>query len=711
MKSFLIAVLALICAWPACAGSIPPAVRYAFTANESDNSVSSYVVDSATGQLTLVSKVAAGSMPSAILANTIFPPGAAAYSYVYVLNLNSSTISEYSVSANGDLILIGTIATGLRPVALAVCGNYLYVTNYGYTNYRFHTPGNVSEYSIAADGTLTSIGTINAGTFPRSIATIDRSPYSSYVYVGSDGTNDVTEYVVGPTGALISTGTVATGAGPGSIDLLPSLDALYVASSTGINQYTINAATGALTPMVPATVASGTLPTSISVADGQSAYVATSFGVYQYAIGVTGALTALNPAFVAGGSYPRSVAVDAVGRYVYVSDIGGNNVFQYRIGSGGVLVANSPASVTDYPAPVGVSITYGGEVEIRPQYVYEVDNEGNVSLLSEASNGALTLVSTTPNPAPGSYSSALGIAVDPSGRYLYTYLENGEIDQYTIGAGGTPTSMTPAFAMGGNSGPVGPGYGQGSAIAVDPTGRYLYAVSCGNNYVSQFTIGSGGLLSAMATPNVAVGQCPSTVSVDASGKYVYVISMLTAQIFQFAIGGGGSLTALTPAWVVPYNWQTTMVLDPSGRFLYAADSIICQFDLSAGGLLSSVSKCAGTSWVISSMAVSPQGTYLYSVDVIAGTVAVFTIDPSSGNLTALSPVGSFSFGAGGRTSGVAVDPNGKYVYALKGISNSFPVACIAQFSVGWSGALTALSPPCVTVPNSPTKITTVGVRQ
>jgi 6-phosphogluconolactonase len=716
---FLLAAVAVILSAPVHAGSIPPAVRYAFTANEADDSVSSYVVNSATGRLTLVSKVAAGKQPLAVLANTIFPPGSAAYSFVYALNYTSRTISEYSVSPSGVLVPIGTIATGVDPIAMAVCGGYLYVANYGYHNiYGVHSPGNVSEYSIAANGTLTSIGTVNAGTYPESIAAFYRGAYSSYVYVGSDGSSDITQYVVGPTGALIPNGTVSTGTGPAGMAVDGSIPALYVAATNGVYQYSINAATGMSTAMIPASVASGTLPNSISVLDGRSAFVTTSFGVYEYAIESTGALSALNPLIVPGGTYPRSIAVDGVGRYAYVADDGGNNVFQYQIGTG-ELVVNSPASVSDFAGPVGVAITYGYEVTTQPGYVYAAGN--GIHMLSEAANGALTYVSTAPVPA--STHTFLGIAVDPLDRYLYAYAGfGGVIAQYTIGAGGSLTPMSPASVPASTATATIPSYWQGNALAIDPTGRYVYSVSCGDNLVYQFTIGSGGALSPMATPSLSVGQCPSAVSVSPSGQYVYVTSMTTADIFQFEIGPGGSLTPLSPAWVVPQNWQNTMVVDSSGRYLYAFNSNLCQFDIAGDGTLSPVNTCLiapglGASALPSSVAVAPSGEYLYMVEDYSGAVDVYSIDAATGQLAPLSPVNSFAFAAGNYSSGVTVDPTGKYVYAVNdGYNfgpNPRPAYCVAQFVVGTGGVLTPISPGCVNLPNiyGSSKLTAVGFRQ
>jgi DNA-binding beta-propeller fold protein YncE len=77
------------------------------------------------------------------------------------------------------------------------------------------------------------------------------------------------------------------------------------------------------------------------------------------------------------------------------------------------------------------------------------------------------------------------------------------VSQYTIGAGGALTAMTPAT--------VGTGVTPYS-VTVDPTGRYAYVANDGDNTVSQYTIGAGGALSAMTPATVGTGSAPQSVT-------------------------------------------------------------------------------------------------------------------------------------------------------------------------------------------------------
>src|SRR5207245_7994638 len=97
--------------------------RYAFVANNSDNSVSSYVVDAAAGRLKYIGKVAAGASPSSV---TVDPSGR----YAYVANGGSANVSQYTIGANGALtpMATATVAAGAGPASVTVdpAGKYAY---------------------------------------------------------------------------------------------------------------------------------------------------------------------------------------------------------------------------------------------------------------------------------------------------------------------------------------------------------------------------------------------------------------------------------------------------------------------------------------------------------------------------------------------------------------------------------------------------------
>ena len=110
----------------------------AYVTNCNDNTVSSYDVDGATGQLENVRDVATGKCPLSI---TVHPSG----KFVYVQNAGADSLSLYSVdSATSTLTAVATVPTGrgrsLGRVTVHPSGKFLYVGN--------HDSNTISAYSI-----------------------------------------------------------------------------------------------------------------------------------------------------------------------------------------------------------------------------------------------------------------------------------------------------------------------------------------------------------------------------------------------------------------------------------------------------------------------------------------------------------------------------------------------------------------------------------
>lgn len=284
--------------------SVDPSGKFAYVANAGSNDVSAYTVDG-TGALTPIAcdsgcsifisaNFAAGANPSSV---TVDPSGR----FAYVTNVGSSDISAYKIDpGTGALTSVGApVVLISSPVSVSVdpSGRFAYVT-YG---------SGVLAYKIDfGTGALTSIGTAAAGTGPLSVAV---DPSGKFVYVANNGTGDVSVFQIDTsTGALTSIGTVAAGTSPLSVAVDPSGKFVYVANngagSGDVSAYRIDATTGALTP-IPCRDAlpicnvdnflAGGGPTSISVEPfGKFVYVtnSTSNDVSAYTIDAnTGALT------------------------------------------------------------------------------------------------------------------------------------------------------------------------------------------------------------------------------------------------------------------------------------------------------------------------------------------------------------------------------------------------------------------------------------
>ncbi len=88
-----------------------------------------------------------------------------------------------------------------------------------------------------------------------------------------------------------------------------------------------------------------------------------------------------------------------------------------------------------------------------------------------------------------------------------------------------------------------------ASIAVDPSGRYAYILNVLARTVSQYTIGSNGVLMAMTPVSVSTGSNPYAITVDPSGRYAYVLSVYARAVSQYTIGPNGVLTEMSPVAV------------------------------------------------------------------------------------------------------------------------------------------------------------------
>ncbi len=377
------------------------------------------------------------------------------------------------------------------------------------------------------------------GLFGLALAPVAAQASSSSAYVvnvRATGADDVSQYNAGAAGALspMATPTVAGGDGPTAIAISPDAKSAYVTNertlgADGVSQYTVGT-DGALTPMATPTVTTGATPVAIAVSpDGKSAYVAndeTDGAVSQYTVGVGGALSPMATPTVAAGNGPLGIAVSPDGKSVYVTNsTGAPGVSQYTVGADGALTPMATPAVAAGVEPTAIAVSPDG----NSVYVTNGGSTGadGVSQYTVGTDGALTPMATTPTVAAGN--GPEGIAVSPDGKSVYVTnlgaTGPGGVSQYTVGTDGALKPMaTPTVTTG--SGPFG--------IAVAPSGESVYVANQNTNGpggggVSQYTVGAGGALTAMATPTVDAGNTPAGIAVLPDQGPVAAFSATTGQ--------------------------------------------------------------------------------------------------------------------------------------------------------------------------------------
>ena len=367
--------------------------------------------------------------------------------------------ATYTVTYDGNGNTTGAVpaapANYEQGQAVTVTGN---TGNLVKTNYTF------AGWNTAADGSGTTYTQNQSFTMGAANVTLYAKwtsvPEYAYVANYGDGTNPgtVSEYTIdATTGALtpITGSPVATGVGPESVTVDPTGKYAYVADRSGginpgtVSEYTIDATTGALTPITGSPVAAGVGPESVVVdPTGKYAYVANhGGGVSEYTIdAATGALTPITGSPVAAGTNPSSVTVDPTGKYAYVANYGGG-VSEYTI---------------------------------------------------DATTGALTPITGSPVAAGFEPHSVI---VDPTGKYAYVANGGGGVSEYTIDA--TTGVLTPITGS--------PVAGNGESVTVDPTGKYAYVANGG---VWEYTIDAmTGALTPITGSSVAAGNVPVSIAI------------------------------------------------------------------------------------------------------------------------------------------------------------------------------------------------------
>jgi 6-phosphogluconolactonase (cycloisomerase 2 family) len=255
---------------------------------------------------------------------------------------------------------------------------------------------------------------------------------------------------------------------------------------------------------------------------------------------------------------------------------------------------------------------------------------------------------------------------------------NAQILQYVIQADGTLAPLSSPVAT-----PAAPSFG----MAVDPSGKYLYATIGSLNVVQQFNIGADGNLTPMSAAPVPTGNAPYKAVVSPDGKYLFVGNQADASVSSYGIAGDGSLTQIG-TYSCTFDCQNTqgLAVDPSSSRLFivgAQNSELVAMTIGSDGSLSNPLSQFAFVTNPAFVAIDPTGSYL--ITSAGSSIAELAIDPGTGALTFAAIVPASGSGA----TQMAFDPSGSHLY--QGMSTS---ATVEQLS--WSaGALSALTPPAV----------------
>jgi 6-phosphogluconolactonase (cycloisomerase 2 family) len=286
------------------------ASNFLYVSDFINNSVDAFSVNPSTGALTSVSGSPFMVGPNQGAEGMAVDP---AGKFLFVTQPNTSQVAVFSINSTGQLKAVGLYPASSFPVQAVVnpSGNFLYVSN------NQDPLGGISAYSIdSSTGVLTPVSgspfptLINGGPIGMAIHPNGKFLYIAMAGTTVDGNQIVVESIDAATGALspVPGSPFPTGAVPQSVVFNPTGTFLFSANmkDNTVTQFSVDANTGALSPAGGNASTAGSGPFAMAInSTGAVLFVAnglaTSIPVFTIN-STTGALTGVAPIPSGGGA-------------------------------------------------------------------------------------------------------------------------------------------------------------------------------------------------------------------------------------------------------------------------------------------------------------------------------------------------------------------------------------------------------------------------
>ena len=181
-----------------------------------------------------------------------------------------------------------------------------------------------------------------------------------------------------------------------------------------------------------------------------------------------------------------------------------------------------------------------------------------------------------------------------------------------------------------------------TGINVSASGANLYVsaydTTANTGYVFAFSVGSGGVLSAVNGSPYPAGVHPSAIASDSTGSFVYVTDFSNGDVLGFS-ASAGVLTSLGNSYVAG-NQPSAIAVDPKYPYAFVAnaqDGTVNAYSVGANGALTNLGTyTAGVDPV--AIGIDP-GTshFVFTANFLGnqavGTVSNFELNTSNGTLT------------------------------------------------------------------------------
>jgi 6-phosphogluconolactonase (cycloisomerase 2 family) len=343
----------------------------------------------------------------------------------------------------------------------------------------------------------------------------------------------------------------------------------------------------------------------------------------------------------------------------------------------------------------------------RDVYVAATSSSAISYFRRDLSTGALTYTGKVVNGQNGvtGLLAAFGVVVSADGLNVYAVSpSNSAVTAFTRDPATGNLSFLETYnttTLAALTGPV--------ALTISPDAKNIYAITGSTDGLIVFNrnstdgkltlaqkfvdnaVDAPGITNALAQDYSSTSSPIKNVAVTADGAFLYVTSTGDNAVMVFSRDTTSG--ALTPASVVLNNTNgvsgltkaSSLVLSPDNLFVYVsgqADGSVVVFGRNAAtGALTYIDKVTQSSGGITtlagarSLAVSPDGKFIYASAIISDSITVFNRDATTGQLTLATAVTNGSSGVDGidGVSGMITDPQSRSLYAAGQVSAAVAV--------------------------------------
>jgi 6-phosphogluconolactonase len=285
-------------------------------------------------------------------------------------------------------------------------------------------------------------------------------------------------------------------------------------------------------------------------------------------------------------------------------------------------------------------------------------NSGSVSAFAiDSASGDLTPLNTVSSEGAG----PAYLSIDPSGRYVFVanygggsmavlpILKDGSLgsavdihrDTGSVGSTSATDAPSGSFAVSGHDAP------HVHMIAPDPRGRFVLATDLGQDRIYSFRFDpvSGKLLPSDGAPFTSLpsGDGPRHFVFHPNGHWLYAIQeeSSTVVLFHYDAETGSLISQQTISTLPPgfagSSFASEILVSPNGRFLYAVNRLhdtIAVFAISTNGKLKRVGETSTLGDYPNQCRIDPGGSFFYACNRRSDAITSFRIHRETGLLTA-----------------------------------------------------------------------------